>query len=66
MSVSDAPEDPERASSAGGQIMSPKNGSPVIGAGSDAICAAAPVLGHDQRGQSRPHGAHCDIGAVEK
>ena len=46
--------------------MSPKNGSPVIGAGSDAICAAAPVFGHDQRGQSRPHGAHCDIGAVEK
>jgi len=33
--------------------------------GSDIACVASPVLGIDQRGQIRPQGAHCDIGAVE-
>lgn len=40
-------------------------GSPAIDAGSDAVCAAAPVGGRDQRGTARPTGAHCDIGAYE-
>jgi len=40
-------------------------GSPAIDAGSDAVCDAAPVSSLDQRGVSRPHGAHCDIGAYE-
>jgi hypothetical protein len=40
-------------------------GSPAIDAGSDAVCAAAPVSGKDQRGIARPYGAHCDIGASE-
>jgi len=43
--------------------LSPR--SPVINAGSDAVCAASPVNGLDQRGITRPNGAHCDIGAVE-
>lgn len=40
-------------------------GSPAIGAGGNSTCAAAPVNGLDQRGISRPQGAHCDIGAYE-
>jgi cysteine-rich repeat protein/predicted outer membrane repeat protein len=36
-------------------------GSPAINAGDDASCR--PI---DQRGLSRPQGAHCDIGAYEK
>ena len=32
-------------------------------AANDAICAAAPVNGLDQRGIARPQGLHCDIGA---
>ncbi len=40
-------------------------GSPAINTGNDAVCAAAPVNGLDQRGTVRPFGAHCDIGAVE-
>ena len=35
-------------------------GSPAIDAGNDASCPAT-----DQRGISRPQGAHCDIGAFE-
>jgi uncharacterized repeat protein (TIGR01451 family) len=35
-------------------------GSAAINAGSDTICAAK-----DQRGVTRPQGAHCDIGAFE-
>jgi hypothetical protein len=35
-------------------------GSPAINAGDDAQCPAT-----DQRGVSRPQGAHCDIGAFE-
>ena len=48
------------------------NGGPTqtiaLGAGSaaiDAACAAWPVSGLDQRGISRPQGAHCDAGAYE-
>ena len=40
-------------------------GSPVIDAGSDSICMAAPVNNLDQRGVTRPIGAHCEIGAFE-
>lgn len=39
--------------------------SPARDAGSDAVCAAAPVNGLDQRGETRPNGPHCDIGAFE-
>jgi cell division septation protein DedD len=41
-------------------------GSAAIDAADDAICAAPPVNNLDQRGFSRPWGAHCDIGAVEQ
>ena len=41
------------------------NGSPAIDAGDDAVCAAAPVNGLDQRDVIRPQGLHCDIGAFE-
>jgi CSLREA domain-containing protein len=40
-------------------------GSPAIDAANDAVCAAPPVNNLDQRGVTRPQGAHCDIGAVE-
>jgi hypothetical protein len=40
-------------------------GSPAIDAANDAVCAAAPINNLDQRGQARPVGAHCDIGAYE-
>ena len=40
-------------------------GSPLIDAGDDTICANDPVNGLDQRGVTRPQGAHCDIGAFE-
>jgi hypothetical protein len=40
-------------------------GSPAVGAGNDTICAAAPVNNLDQRGVTRPQGAHCDIGSYE-
>jgi hypothetical protein len=40
-------------------------GSAAIDAATDAICAAPPVNNRDQRGITRPQGAHCDIGAYE-
>jgi hypothetical protein len=40
--------------------LAPAAGSPVVDAGLDAACP-----GIDQRGATRPAGAHCDIGAVE-
>ncbi len=40
-------------------------GSQAIDAGDDAVCAATPVSGVDQRGVTRPQGVHCDIGAYE-
>ncbi len=47
------------------QTMALRAGSPAIDAGDDGACNAAPVGGIDQRGVSRLHGAHCDIGALE-
>ena len=47
------------------QTMALQAGSAAMDAGDDAICAASPVNNLDQRGFSRPHGAHCDIGAYE-
>ncbi|MEW5939551.1 MAG: right-handed parallel beta-helix repeat-containing protein, partial [Chloroflexota bacterium] len=47
------------------QTMALLTGSPAIDAGDDAVCAAAPVSGLDQRGVVRPQGPHCDIGAFE-
>jgi len=41
-------------------------GSAAIDAGDDATCAADPVNNLDQRGITRPAGAHCDIGALEQ
>jgi hypothetical protein len=41
-------------------------GSPAIDAADDATCAAPPVNNLDQRGITRPQGAHCDIGAFEQ
>lgn len=46
--------------------MLPRSGSPAIDAGDGSVCAdPATTNGVDQRGVSRPQGAHCDIGAVE-
>lgn len=45
--------------------MMPQAGSPVLDAGNNAICAAAPVNNLDQRGITRPIGPSCDIGATE-
>jgi hypothetical protein len=42
------------------QTIPLSSGSSAIDAGNDATCAAA-----DQRGITRPQGAHCDIGAFE-
>ena len=39
--------------------------SPAVDAGDDAICAAAPISGIDQRSFPRP-GTDCDIGAIER
>lgn len=38
---------------------------PAFDGGVDALCAAAPVSGVDQRGIARPQGESCDVGAVE-
>ena len=46
--------------------MAPGPGSAAIDAAVDAVCAAPPVNGLDQRGIMRPQGPHCDIGAVEQ
>lgn len=40
-------------------------GSGAIDAGDNAVCAAAPVSGKDQRAVTRPQGVACDIGAYE-
>jgi hypothetical protein len=41
-------------------------GSSAIDRGDDGVCTAPPVSGFDQRGEPRPQGPHCDIGAYEK
>ncbi len=41
------------------------SGSAAIDTGDEAVCAALPGGNLDQRGVSRPQGAHCDIGASE-
>ena len=41
--------------------MMPSESSPAIDTGDDASCPST-----DQRGITRPQGAHCDIGAVER
>lgn len=43
----------------------PKNGSPAIDAGNNTVCSSALVDNKDQRGEPRPKGAACDIGAIE-
>jgi 6-phosphogluconolactonase (cycloisomerase 2 family) len=43
----------------------PNPGSPALDAGDAAICAGPLVNNKDQRGESRPKGPVCDIGAVE-
>lgn len=41
-------------------------GSPAIGTGRGEVCAdAATVAGRDQRGETRPAGPYCDIGAYD-
>ena len=40
-------------------------GSQATDAGDDAVCVSTPVAEIDQRGVTRPQGAHCDIGAYE-
>lgn len=45
--------------------MLPAGSSPALNAGLGSVCTTAPVSGLDQRGLGRPHGPHCDIGAVE-
>lgn len=47
------------------QTMALLPGSPAIDAGDDTVCASAPVNNLDQRGEVRPQGMHCDIGAYE-
>ncbi|MGA9333555.1 MAG: choice-of-anchor Q domain-containing protein, partial [Rudaea sp.] len=44
---------------------SPGVGSSAIDTGDDGVCGNPQVHGVDQRGVTRPQGAHCDIGAVE-
>ena len=46
--------------------MEPDPTSPAIDGGNDITCQTTPVSDHDQRGVTRPQGAHCDIGAVER
>lgn len=49
------------------QTIALQAGSPAIDAGDGAVCAAAPVLGVDQRGYARPGtgSSACSIGAFE-
>ncbi len=41
------------------------SGSGAVDAGLDAVCADVQINSLDQRGQARPDGEHCDIGAFE-
>ena len=58
--------DPTLGSLTGSPAYFPLNaGSLAIDAGSNAICAAAPVSNTSQNGVTRPQGVNCDIGAYE-
>jgi CSLREA domain-containing protein len=58
--------DPDLGTLTGSPAYFPLNsGSLAMDAGDDSICAASPVNNLDQRGVTRPQGAHCDIGAYE-
>jgi CSLREA domain-containing protein len=58
--------DPSLGSLSGSPRSFPlKSGSTAIDAGSDAVCASAPVNNTSQNGVTRPAGTHCDIGAFE-
>jgi CSLREA domain-containing protein len=48
------------------RTLMPAAGSDAIGAGVASVCSSAPVGGVDQRGVTRPQGAVCDSGAVER
>jgi hypothetical protein len=43
----------------------PLRNSPLKGMGDNALCASAPINNLDQRGEARPDGIRCDMGAVE-
>jgi hypothetical protein len=49
----------------GGTSYAPLVGSPLLDAGNNAVCAAAPINNLDGRGYKRPVGGACDIGAIE-
>ena len=59
--------DPNGLQNNGGptQTVALQQTSAALDAANDAVCAAAPVSGLDQRGITRPQGTHCDIGAYE-
>ena len=65
-SIATITSDPNLGALTGFPAYFPFNaGSPAIDAGSDAVCAAAPVSNTSQNGLTRPQGAHCDIGSYE-
>lgn len=47
------------------QTMLPGAASVALDSGLDSVCSSVRVGNQDQRGVSRPQGAHCDTGAVE-
>jgi len=47
------------------RTMALLTGSPALDEGDDTVCAAEPINNLDQRGKTRPQGAHCDIGSFE-
>lgn len=42
-----------------------KSPSDALNKGKDSVCSKEPINNQDQRGMTRPHGTHCDIGAFE-
>ena len=51
-----------------GQTFTPADGGPAVDAVPDANCVDhnGDAIEADQRGEVRPNGAQCDVGAVEK
>ncbi len=48
------------------QTMALLSGSPAVDAGDDSVCSDTTTVNNiDQRGITRPQGAHCDMGAYE-